>query len=117
MAATSLSAEILLSSNSTRAEVCSRLTSARFTPGSLSKAVAAETGQALQTIPLTWIVATFGAAWAMRAVASDERHRQQQRPETVGDHPQIPTGFDRGGTQVSFERTRRIAELFSLPGA
>ncbi len=45
-----------------RAVAFSRLTSARVTPGSLSKAVATEAGQALQTIPLTSIVASFGAA-------------------------------------------------------
>jgi len=53
MAATSLSAETFASSNSTRASAFSRLTSAFVTPGSLSKAVATEIGQELQTIPLT----------------------------------------------------------------
>ncbi len=75
MAAASLSAEILLSSNSTRASAFSRLTSAFLTPGSLSKAVATETGQELQTIPFTSIVATFGAASATVAAASRPRSR------------------------------------------
>ncbi len=70
IAATSLSGEVFASSNSTRAWVFSRLTSARLTPGSLSKAVATETGQELQTIPFTSIVATFGAASPTVAAAS-----------------------------------------------
>lgn len=69
MAATSLSGEVFASSNSTRAWAFSRLTSARLTPGSLSKAVATETGQTLQTMPLTSIVATFGAASATVATS------------------------------------------------
>ncbi len=70
MAAVSCSAEILPSSNSTRASAFSRLTSARVTPGSLSKAVLTETGQALQTIPLTSRMATWGAPKAGIAIAS-----------------------------------------------
>lgn len=46
MAAASWAAEILPSSNSTRASAFSRLTSARTTPGSLSKAALTEIGQA-----------------------------------------------------------------------
>jgi hypothetical protein len=66
---------IFASSNSMRAWAFSRLTSARLTPGSLSKAVATETGQALQTIPFTSIVATFGAASATAADASRPSNR------------------------------------------
>jgi hypothetical protein len=60
--ATSLSGEIFVSSNSTRAWAFSRLTSTFFTPGSLPKAAATEACQELQTIPLTSIVATRDAA-------------------------------------------------------
>lgn len=75
IAATSLSGDVLVSSNSTRARALSRLTSARVTPGSLSKAVATEMGQELQTIPFTSMVATFGAASATVAAASRPRSR------------------------------------------
>ena len=73
MAATSLSGETFASSNSMRACALSKLTSARLTPGSLSKAVATETGQALQTIPFTSMTATFGAAAEIDAAARSER--------------------------------------------
>lgn len=73
IAATSFSGDVLASSNSTRARALSRLTSARVTPGSLSKAVATEMGQDWHTIPFTSIVATFGTASAPVAAASRPR--------------------------------------------
>ncbi len=84
MAATSLSAVIVLSSNSTRARAFCRLTSALFTPGSLSKAVATETGQALHTIPFTSIIATFGAAFATDSQASSPSTDSAESAATIG---------------------------------
>lgn len=52
----------------------SRLTSTFFTPGSLSKAAATEAGQALQTIPLTSMVATRGAASVVIADVRNARN-------------------------------------------
>ena len=83
MAATSLSGEILASSNSTRASALSRLTSARVTPGSLSKAVLTEMGQALQTIPFTSMTATWGAAASGIAIVSIDTSRSI--PSTLVD--------------------------------
>ena len=79
MAATSLSDEVFVSSNSTRACAFSRLTSTFFTPGSLSKAAATEAGQELQTMPLTSIVATLDAACAVIADPTNARRETTAR--------------------------------------
>jgi hypothetical protein len=72
--ATSLSGEIFVSSNSTRACAFSRLTSTFFTPG-LPKAAATVPGQEFQTMPLTSMVATRDAACAVIADGPNARSR------------------------------------------
>ena len=58
------------SSNSTRASERSRLTAARLTPRSLSKAAVIEACQPLHTIPWTSMTAVLGAAATMLATSA-----------------------------------------------
>ena len=73
IADTNFSGVCFVSSYATRACRVSSCTSARVTPGSLSKAAVIEAGQPLQTMPCTPMTAVFGAASTTPAASASSR--------------------------------------------